>query len=131
MKRSNSVILYLVLVFLSGVLVGIFAYGLYNARSVSAKANPCSPEAVRHRYTDEMKSRLSLRQDQMRELTTILDNTRGRFHALREKYHPEVQAIQDEQTDAIRKMLDSHQRAEYEKMRQEREQAHNKAQSGS
>lgn len=132
MKRSSlSITIYLVLVFLSGVLVGGVGYGLYNTRSVSAKANPCSPEAVRNRYLDEMQSRLSLRQDQVRELTAILDNTRARFHALREKYHPEVQVIQDEQVNGIRNILDARQRTEYEKMRQEHDQPHKKARPGS
>ena len=37
MKRSNfSIVIYLFLVFLSGVLLGSVGYGLYNARSVSA-----------------------------------------------------------------------------------------------
>jgi hypothetical protein len=126
MKRPNfSVISYLVLVFLSGVLVGVVGFGLYNARSVSAslKTNPCTATAVRQRYMADMESRLKLQPEQVQRLSGILEGTHDRFKALRLKYKPEVTAIQDEQATSIRGMLNESQRAEYEKIRREREQA--------
>jgi hypothetical protein len=128
MRRPNlSAMVYLVLVFASGVVVGSVGYGFYNLRSGGSKTNPCGPDAVRHRYLDEMRTRLSLRSDQIERLSAILDETRGRFHALREKYKPEVSAIQEEQAARVRTILDEKQRAEYEKMRQERERERHKS----
>ncbi len=124
MKRSNfSVTVYLVVLFLSGVLLGSVAYGLYNARSVNAalKSNPCTADAVRRRYIDEMKTRLKLRDSQVEKLSAILEDTHHRFKALREKYKPEVKALQEEQAASIRSILDDTQRVEYEKVRAERE----------
>ena len=126
MKRSNvSIIVYLCLVFLSGMLVGSIGFKLYNARSVSAslKTNPCTPEAARSRYLNDMQTRLQLRPEQIDKLTVILEDTHQRFRALREKYKPEVKVIQEEQAASIRTFLDEPQKAEYEKMRLEREQA--------
>jgi len=126
MKRPNlSVAVYLCLVFLSGVLVGGVAYGLYNARSVNAalKGNPCTAEAVRLRYIDEMRTRLKLREAQVEKLAAILEDTHHRFKELRAKYKPEMATIQDEQTARIRAILDDTQRMEYEKLRAEREKA--------
>jgi hypothetical protein len=126
MKRLNlSVIIYLCLVFLSGALLGWIGYGLYNSRSVDAarKANPCTADAVRHRYIEEMRTRLKLRAPQVEKLTAILEETHQRFKILREKWKPEVKLLQEEQANEIRAMLDNVQRAEYEKVRQEREKA--------
>ena len=126
MRRPNfSVIAYLGLVFLSGVLVGGVGFELYNARSVSAslKTNPCTAAAVRQRYMAEMETRLKLQPEQVQKLSGILEDTHNRFKALRVKYKPEVKIIQDEQTASIRSILNDAQRAEYEKVREERERA--------
>jgi hypothetical protein len=122
MKRTglSVVVIYVLLVFVSGVLVGIVGFGLYNARAVSAK-EPCSPDALRQRYRTELRSRLQLSPDQIRKLDVILMETHDRFGALRDKYKPEVTAIQSAHADAIRAILDDRQRAEYEKLRQERQ----------
>ncbi len=122
MKRANlSVVVYLALVFLSGILVGGVGLSLYNARAVSAKAEPCGPEALRQRYREDLRTRLQLSPDQLAKLDVILEDTHGRFVALRHKYKPEVTAIQNAHADAIRAILDDRQRAEYEKLRKERQ----------
>jgi hypothetical protein len=119
-RASTSVFLYLALVFLSGIVVGAVGYGLYEARSVSAKSNPCSPDRLRRSYVDEMKLHFNLRPEQVTELETILDATHAKFQALRERNRPEVVAIQEEQAQKIRAILDEPQRAAYEKWHQER-----------
>jgi hypothetical protein len=116
-----SIVFYLCLVFLSGVLVGSFGFGLYFHRS--AQMRP-SPEAMRQQYLDDMRTRLKLSKDQVDELIVILESTRARFHDLREKYRPDVKAIQDQQVQSIRAILSPEQQAEYEKLRQERERRH-------
>lgn len=119
MRLANlSLKVYLVLVFLSGVLVGAVGYGLYNARPVNAKS---TADEVRRKYADEMRKRLKLTPDQTRKLGEILESTHERFQKLRERWHPEVKALQEDQVDRIRQMLTDSQKLEYEKMRQERE----------
>ena len=125
MSRPNvSAVVYLALVFVSGVVVGSVGYGFYSLRATGPKANPCTPDAVRHRYVDEMRSRLNLRPDQIGKLNGILEETHQRFRSLREKYRPEVKVIQEDQAAQVRSILDDNQRTEYEKMRQEREREH-------
>ncbi len=126
MKRSNlSIVMYLCLVFLSGAAVGAVGWSLYNARSASAamKGNPCTPDAVRHRYVDELRDRLKLTDAQVQKLNAILEDTHHRYKDLRRKWKPEVKAIQEEQAASIRAMLDDQQKVEYDKMRLEREKA--------
>jgi len=122
MKRSNvSVIVYVCLVFLSGVLVGLAGFGMYHARAGGARSESVGPEAAKQRYRENLRTRLQLSPDQLKRLDVILSETHDRFRALREKYKPEVSVIQAEHADKIRAILDDRQRAEYEKLRQERQ----------
>ncbi len=117
---SSSVKIYLVLVFLSGVLVGAVGSGLYATRGVNAQRPRPSRKEMLDRYTSEMRGRLHLSDDQTRQLQGILATTDERFRALREKYRPDFEAIQEDQAQRIRGILDDAQRREYEKMREER-----------
>jgi hypothetical protein len=116
-----SLLVYLTLVFLSGVAVGVLGYRFYTIKSVTAKNRPPSPEDMRRQYVEDLRTRLKLRPEQLTQLSQILEATGKRFHEVRKKWSPELRAIQDDQTAQIRSFLDEAQRTEYEKMRQERE----------
>ena len=115
MKPSKlSVALSLLVVFLSGIVVGGLAHRFYALRAVeAAKARP-SPEEWRRHYIGEMQSHLNLSDGQVQRLNQILDNTRSRYREMRER-------IQQEQVEQIRATLSDTQRTEYEKLRAERE----------
>lgn len=114
MKRSRlAVALYVLLVFLSGTVVGAVGHRLYYKETFTPRPRP-SPEEFRRRYLEDMRARLKLSDDQLRRIEAILDETRDR-------YRMQMRAMQEEQTARIREVLDPSQRAEYEKMRQERE----------
>jgi hypothetical protein len=115
-----SIILYAALIFCSGALVGVFGHRLYTVNAVDAKTSR-SPDEWRKRYVTEMQTRLKLRADQVKQLNVILDETRERFHAARERMRPEMDAIRGQQIAEIQGILDPAQRAEYDKMREERE----------
>jgi len=124
MPRSKlAVSLYVVVVFLSGVLVGGAAYRLYSVTTVtSVRSRPNrSPEDFRHRYVEDMRGHLKLNDQQVTQLQQILDGTRERFKQLRESTQPQYDAIQAGQVDHIRAMLDDQQKALYDQWRQERE----------
>ncbi|MFB3825481.1 MAG: hypothetical protein ACE15B_01885 [Bryobacteraceae bacterium] len=123
MRRSSlSAGLYVLLVFLSGALVGAFAYRLYMVNTVnSASRRPRSPDEYRRSYIQEMRRRLTLSDAQVTQLQQIMDETRDRFHDLHEKSRPLFRAIEDEQAQKVRAILSDTQRAEYERMRAERE----------
>jgi Spy/CpxP family protein refolding chaperone len=122
-RRSNlTTAVYLLLVFLSGALVGVFAYRLYMVNTVMSEARPPrNPDEYRRLYVEEMTARLKLSPDQVGQLQEIMDGTRQRFREVHERYRPEMTAIEGEQYHSIRSMLDDTQRAEYEAMRAERE----------
>ena len=126
MKRTTlSTALYVLLVFLSGAVVGAFAHRLYVVSTVvSAK-----PDEVRHHIQDEMRTRLSLSDDQVKQLNAIMDSTKARFHEVKERWDeqsrqaakPELKAISEDQAEKIKAILTEPQRAEYAKYRAERQ----------
>jgi len=121
MRRSSfTTVLYLAILFLSGVAVGAFGLRLYTLNSVRASGRP-SPEEFKHRYIAELRTRLNLTDDQVSKLDPILYETRKQFRELHEKHKPELKAIQDEQTQRIRALLNDSQQAEYSRFLDERE----------
>jgi len=122
MRRPNlAVIVYLCLVFVSGIAVGAFGLGLYRTRTVNATSGPMGPDEMKRRYVDDLKTRLKLNTGQVQNLEGILHKTDGRYRELREKYRPEVRAIHEAQVQEIRAILSGTQQGEYDKMRAERE----------
>lgn len=125
-RRSNlTTAVYLLLVFLSGTLVGVFAYRLYMVNTVLSSEGvfraPRSPEEFRRRYLEEMTTRLHLSGEQVQQLREIVDETGQRIREVHERSRPEMKAIDQAQYEKIQVMLTETQRAEYEKMRAERE----------
>jgi hypothetical protein len=126
MKRTTLATgLYVFLVLLSGAVVGAFAHRAYMVNTVvSAK-----PDEVRHHILDEMRTRLSLSNDQVQQLNGILDSTKARYHEVKERWDresrqaakPELKAITEDQAQKIKAILSEPQRAEYEKYRAERQ----------
>jgi Spy/CpxP family protein refolding chaperone len=127
MNRSTlTIVLYLFLVFTSGVAVGGFGYHLYTGTPVSAARQgdkpKLSPEEWRRQYLNEMQTRVHLTEAQIQEMNGILDSTRSLFHEARQKHNQELKALREDQADRIRAILTPEQRPEYEKLRAERDQ---------
>jgi hypothetical protein len=125
-KRSQvSIILSLFSVFGSGIVVGAFAYHSYSSKTVSARVEQppvkSDPQEWRRKYIEEISTRLQLDPTQLGHLNGILDETRDRFKALKERHKKETDEIKAAQTEEIRAILTPVQRPEYEKFRDERE----------
>jgi hypothetical protein len=118
MRRSNlTTLLYLVLVFASGIVVGGFANRLYMMRSVSAASSPKATQnhaAFREKYVQEMRTKLNLTDAQVSELQQIIEAT---DHRLRDMHKD----IDNEHARKVAAMLNDTQKAEYTKIREERE----------
>lgn len=131
MRRNWTVALSLSLVFACGIAVGALGYWLYASNTVSAtsKAPARNPEEYRKRYVSEMRTRLKLDDTQLQQLNTTLDETRTKMQAMKERHRPEVKQILQEQVVRINGFLSETQRAEYARMRQEREDRMHKQQA--
>jgi hypothetical protein len=123
LKSKFSALLSLLLVFLSGVLVGGFAYRLY---SDSAAAAPNSgrrpdPEEARKRIVADMRDHLKLDGAQVNQLQQIFDQTRDQFHQIHDKMNAEGQVIRNSQVEKIKAILRAEQLPLYDQWRAERE----------
>ena len=116
MRRSNvATLVYLLVVFASGTVVGGFANRLYMAKAVTASVGtPHSRAELRKQYIQDMRSRLHLTDAQVTQLEPILDATGQRMHEMHK-------TIEDEHIRKVDAILDDQQKAEYAKMRAERE----------
>jgi hypothetical protein len=119
MKRNQwTASLMAVLLFCCGAAVGALGHRYYTSTAVSAK----TAEDFRHHYVSEMRSKLSLTPSQVTQLETILDETKAKFKAVRDSYHPAMLKIKEEQVSRVKSILTPQQIPMYERLVAEREQ---------
>jgi biopolymer transport protein ExbB/TolQ len=132
-KNKLSALFSLMLVFLSGTLVGAVSYRLYMVNTVSSTApgaRPAKfdPEEVRKRRISEMRDKVKLDDDQVAKLNDIYDHTRQQFHSLKKKGDEEGHAIWEKQKDAVRAILKPEQQPLYEQFQKEQDEQRRKRQ---
>ena len=124
MPRTRfSAVIYLVLVFASGILVGIVSHRLYVTTTVNANnsvAPPRTMDDIRKRYLADMRAKVGVNDAQIGSINQILDETKRKFDELHRQEKPLRDKIQQEQVDSIRALLTDDQRTAYEKWREER-----------
>ena len=121
MTRKNlPIAFYLLLVFVSGSVVGALGYRTYNPPTARGSVAP-PPGQWRRNYINESRTRLNLTDDQVEKLTAILDQTEARFHEARERENQAMGQIREEHVQRVRTILTPEQLPKYEKLHQERE----------
>jgi len=124
MPRTRfSAAVYLLLVFASGILVGIVSHRLYVTATVNANntvAAPRTMDDVRKKYLSEMRARVGVNDAQLTSINLILDSTKQKFDELHRQEKPLRDKIQQEQVESIRALLTDTQRTSYEQWREER-----------
>ena len=142
-KSKLSALLSLILVFVSGGVLGAFAYRLYFAAPVQTTPGTPpqrpSPEEARRRIVSEMTGKLKLDEAQAKQLNAIMDQTHEAFEQLRlkskpewdalnqkrealtDKWRPEQDAVRTRQTEQINAMLREDQRPLFAAWRAERD----------
>jgi hypothetical protein len=124
MPRTRlSAIFYLVLVFASGILVGVVSTRLYAVKASVRTATwaPRNMAELTSRYVDTMRQKVGVNDDQAAAVTKILADTKKKFDDLRREERPMRDRIQQEQVDAIRAVLTDAQKPAYEAWRAERQ----------
>ena len=133
-KYKLSAVLSLLVVFLSGSVLGAVAYRLYAVNAVQGVGAPRkNPEEFRKHYVEEFRSKVKMDDQQIATLQQILDETRAAGHKMREKMNAEGEAIQAAQVEKINAILRPDQlplyaalRAEHKRQRELRDQQHKK-----
>lgn len=121
MKQSGvAAALLAVLLFASGVGVGVFADRYFGAKTASPHSHP-SADQLRREYVADMQKRLNLSPDQVTRLNTLLDDTHRKFKAFRDEHRAEFERINQEQINSVRSILRPDQVPAYDKLVAERE----------
>ena len=119
MRRNQWLALALgVLLFVCGIIAGALGDRYFSMLKVNAK----TAEDFRHQYTNEMRTRLKLTPEQIRQLDVILDETKAKYKAVRDQHRPEMVKIKDEQIERVKSILTPAQVPEYDRLVAEREQ---------
>jgi len=128
MPRSRiSIALYLVLVFASGILVGIVSFRLYATNTASANNSPRSMTEFRKRYLDGMRAKVGVSEAQISDITRTLDETKRKYDALAAQEQPLHDKIQQDHINEVKALLSDQQRIAYDNWRAERERAKQQA----
>lgn len=120
-RKSLPIAFYLLLVFVSGSVVGALGYRTYNPPTARTVNSSPSPAEWRQKYIDETRTRLNLTDDQVQKLQGILDQTEVRFREERELYNQKIRQIGEEHYMRFRTMLTGDQIPKYEKLHAERD----------
>ncbi len=128
-RARLTIAIYLVLVFASGILVGIESHRLY-ATTSTARANttPQSMGEFRRRYLEGMRVEVGATGEQIVEINNILEDTKRKVDQLSAAEKPLHDKIQQEHIDQIKSLLTPEQRVRYEAWREARERAKRQAQ---
>jgi hypothetical protein len=128
-RNRYSAFLYLVLVFASGILVGVVSHRLYVTSSVSATVpQPRTMDEFHKKYMAEMRAKVGIDDQQAAAVVRILDDTKRKFDDLTKKEKPLHDAIQQEQIDEVSALLTPQEKIAYDNWRAERARLHAEAQ---
>jgi len=116
MKRPQQLaFLFGLLIFALGFASGILGHRLYQRGEVNAA------DDWRTRYVNEMQRRLDLTPLQVDKLNDVLDDTRAKVRAVKDKYRPQMLDIKHQQIAEMKALLNPKQEAEYDKFLDEKE----------
>jgi len=137
-KSRLSAVLSLLLVFVSGGVLGAFTYRLYSlspvqsGKDAGAPPRKLSPEEWRKKYVSDLTAAVKLDPEQIAALNGVLDRTRDEVEklngkmkpehdAVNEKWHPDREAIHHHQVESIKSLLRPDQLPLFDAYRAERE----------
>ena len=101
--------LVLVVVFVLGSITGAAITGLYRLRAGSDR-----PERSAHDRFEKMSRDLSLTEDQRKQVSAILDETRNEYKALRAEVRPRFEEPRQKARARIRALLNAEQQQKFD-----------------
>jgi hypothetical protein len=128
-KSKASALLSLLLVFMSGALVGAMGHRLYVVKTVEGTSSTnipqppprMSPEEARRRIMADYREKVKLDDQQIEQVDQIYDQTREQFKEVQKKFNNEGQAIWNRQTEEVKAILRPEQLPLFDAYRAERE----------
>jgi putative ubiquitin-RnfH superfamily antitoxin RatB of RatAB toxin-antitoxin module len=125
MPRTRlGTVFYLILVFASGILVGIVSYRLYDAKTVAATTvAPRTMEQYRKQFLSEMRQKVGTNEAQTEQINQVLQDTKRKLDILHAEGKPLRDKLDRERIESIRALLTDPQRAAYDQWRAEKAKA--------
>jgi|GEM_PF-1605187 len=123
MNRTSTTLLWLLLVFASGITVGVVSHRYYShSRQPISQAPPPKQtrEQARQDFLQKMRDRVGVSEDQIQTIVKILDAGRSRADAYREQTDQEFRRMQEEMRAEIRASMRPEQAKKYDEWREER-----------
>jgi Spy/CpxP family protein refolding chaperone len=124
-KSKFSAFLSLLLVFLSGAVVGALGHRLYMVKTVYTTSPPPprhpDPEEVRRRITADLKAKVHLDDQQVAALNRMMDETNDAWHKMRDQMNTQGRALHEQQWQKFRDTLRADQQPLYDQWRAERD----------
>lgn len=122
MPRTRlTIALYLILVFASGIMVGLVSYRLYATNSASANYAPkATMGEFRRRYLEGMRDKVGASDEQLRAINAILEDTKRKLDELAASEKPLHDQIRMDHVAEIRDLLNDQQKIAYDNWRAER-----------
>ena len=124
-KSKLSAFLSLLLVFISGAVVGCLAYRLYMVKTVYTTNTPPprrpSPEEVRKRIVDELKTKVHLDDQQVSAVNRMMDETHDAWDKMRDEVNKKGRELHDQQWQKFRDSLRAEQQPLYDQWRADRD----------
>jgi len=126
MPKSRLIaFLYLLVVFMSGAVVGALTYRLYAVNSLlrsNAIPRPKpTPEEVRRHIVSDLRTRVHMDDRQIAEVNRIMDETRDAFHQIRDAMNQQGRKVHDQQWEKVKALLRPDQKPLYDRWAAERE----------
>ncbi len=119
---SRRAVVLVVVLFLLGIAIGAFGMYALGERVWGDSINYHD----HNRFEKQLTYDLRLTSDQQKQLETIIDDTRAKFHALYEPLRPQRDQIRQESRDRIRAILTPEQRPKFEEFLRHLDDQHKK-----
>lgn len=121
MRRLSTTLLWLALVFASGLTMGVVGHR-YFAKEAPGREAPTRPtrDQLRQDYLSKLRSRVGADEEQIQKIVAILDRGRATADAHRERVDAEIRQMQESMRGEIRAILRPDQLERYEEWREER-----------
>jgi hypothetical protein len=119
--RRNTLLLWLLIVFVSGAAVGAASYRYFAAeRPVQEDRKPFSREQLRQEYLGKLKDRVGVSDEQLSQIVAILDEARATSDEKRTAFDADMKLLQNQVRERIRALMTPDQLSRYEAWRAER-----------
>lgn len=119
--RRNTVLIWLLIVFVSGTAVGVATHRYFARENpVRDDHKPASREQIRQDYLEKLRQRVGVSDEQLGQIVVILDEARSASDTKRSAFDADMKLLQNQTRARIRAIMSPEQLSRYDAWREER-----------